>query len=61
MRRVLILGFFWGKNQQIEDGLDVERERERFKSGLTVVPLARGTGRIELPEDRELVQGAVGE
>lgn len=31
------------------------------KSGLTIVPLARVAGRMELPEDRELVQGAVWE
>lgn len=34
-------------------------ERERVKSGLNLVPLARGAGRMELPKDRELVAGAV--
>lgn len=58
MRSVLILGILQGKNQQ---KARMGNERERVKSGLNLVPLARGAGRMELPKDRELVEGAVWE
>lgn len=50
--------YFKGRiNRLVIDGM--WNERERVNSKLTIVLTARVTGRMEFPEDRKIVGGAV--